>query len=247
MDEFGEPANASERGRMNAAVKQIREALGDEKSWEPEADGIVKFACQSARDSWGPGVTVTPTAIASNWTSLLRDGGKVRSVFDDLADEEANGEARKRIRALQKLWAHYPSRKPDRTEIELYVKQLRSLPGDELLIAVEEHLSGPNAGKLARIHDLKQHYQARVEMLRAARSMDARENERCPRCSDDGWIEVPATRKVRIERLGVVRTTEVIVGDAAPCPDCPKGRMLEGQHYGNEGYWRGRTPEQLVA
>ena len=60
VDELGEPATRSERGRRNRVVKELREvgATPDD----------VHARCDAARRTWG--VPLTDTALSANWTRL---------------------------------------------------------------------------------------------------------------------------------------------------------------------------------
>lgn len=66
----------------------------------------------------------------------------------------------------------------------------------------------------------------------------------CATCVDLGLVLV----KMRYDRLSLARKEKVHDRKArvgpfeewAPCPSCPRGRLIETQQYENEGYWRGR-------
>lgn len=63
--ELGEPATKSERGRRNKALAELREVGAT-----PEQ---IRTRLQTYRKRW-PGVDVTATALAANWTALGGDG-----------------------------------------------------------------------------------------------------------------------------------------------------------------------------
>lgn len=66
-DEIGEAVTKSERGRRNKAIAELA-AVG--------ASGEdVRQACETFRRVW-PGMTLTPTAISSNWSTLSNGAGR---------------------------------------------------------------------------------------------------------------------------------------------------------------------------
>lgn len=65
-----QPETKTERGRWNAAVKQLRDA-----SATPEQ---IAARCREYRKRW-PGVSLTPTALAANWGSLAPPARKLAS------------------------------------------------------------------------------------------------------------------------------------------------------------------------
>lgn len=81
--ELGEPATKNERGRRNAAVKQLREIATTSEE--------VRRRCRAYRRMW-PDITLTDTALVSNWTTL-KQADKRRSVEEivnlpDISDDE---------------------------------------------------------------------------------------------------------------------------------------------------------------
>ena len=65
--ELGEPESRSERGRRNAALKELREIGAT-----PDA---LRARCKAHRRLW-PDCALTATSIAANWTLLGREAVK---------------------------------------------------------------------------------------------------------------------------------------------------------------------------
>lgn len=93
--ELGEPATKSERGRFNAALKELREIQATPDD--------VRRRCRAYRRQW-PNVTLTPQALVSNWTRFAPPPAPTTSVEEDLDLPELDAAARaqnlERIHAL---------------------------------------------------------------------------------------------------------------------------------------------------
>lgn len=65
--EVGEPRTSSERGRTNKALKELRDVGAT------PAD--VRSRCETYRTRW-PGIDLTATALAANWSTFAVNGGR---------------------------------------------------------------------------------------------------------------------------------------------------------------------------
>jgi hypothetical protein len=82
-----------------------------------------------------------------------------------------------------------------------------------------------------------------VRLSERRRTRNITESERCRRCQDDGLFVVGAERR---NLQGRLFDHDV----CAPCPDCERGHRIEFPErgdgiWGRDGFWRGRSPEQL--
>jgi hypothetical protein len=64
---------ASERGALNAALKQIREACPDHS--DEELAGEIRFRSKTYRETW-PSIALTPTALAKHWERIPLEAPK---------------------------------------------------------------------------------------------------------------------------------------------------------------------------
>ena len=82
--ELGEAVTASERGRRNKALKELRD-IG-------ATPGQVHKRCKAYRRMW-PDITLTATALAANWTTLMTKEPQVQPIeavleLPDISDED---------------------------------------------------------------------------------------------------------------------------------------------------------------
>jgi len=82
--ELGEAVTASERGRRNKALKELRD-IG-------ATPGEVRKRCKAYRRMW-PDITLTATALAANWTTLVTKEPQVQPIeavleLPDISEED---------------------------------------------------------------------------------------------------------------------------------------------------------------